>query len=410
MLGSYGRSLIAAADNTAARSALGLGTAATYNVGIDGAAIPLLDAATNTFSGNVVSTTSLRVDTSVVGGIANLFLIAPAGESANIRVRSGAGVRWTFGKNTDAETGSNSGGNFVVTAWNDLNNPIAAALTITRSTLIANFAVSPTAPTPAAADSSTKLATTAYVQGEFTVFRTTPTTFTAQQIISISQAGIPLILVSTSDATGAGPSLDLRRDSPGPAANDNLGEIRFFGRSSTAVNRAFGEITNVMLNPADGAEAGSMRLRVMSGGAVSSVMTLQTGVQVGLPTGGDKGLGSLNAKALYDDEAVITCLPMQRDFLAHKQIDLGKWDGLAPDGHHKTAHAFAKMVAGGFDPRDPAAYIRKALEDAAIPGMPTLDEWEHNSISSGEMFTKLWLAVEMLAVAWMHDYESRTVH
>ncbi|RWE44521.1 MAG: hypothetical protein EOS78_02865 [Mesorhizobium sp.] len=51
--------------------------------------------------------------------------------------------------------------------------------------------------------------------------------------------------------------------------------------------------------------------------------------------------------------------------------------------------------------------------DEALPGMPTQADWLHNGMSMGEMFSRKWLALEMLAVVsnvmWvkLKDHEVR---
>lgn len=72
---------------------------------------------------------------------------------------------------------------------------------------------------------------------------------------------------------------------------------------------------------------------------------------------------------------------------------------------HELAHCFKAMIEDGFDPRDPVAYINKLKADEALPGMLTKAEWQHGDHSTGELFGRLWLATEMLAlvVINLHD-------
>jgi hypothetical protein len=129
-------------------------------------------------------------------------------------------------------------------------------------------------------------------------------------------------------------------------------------------------------------------------------------VLVGNATGGVKGAGTVNAVGVYDDNVLLTCMPMQRDFLQGGWVDVEKWDRLVPAslGHvHKPAHDFVELLANGVDPRDPDKYVAAMQAAQALPGMPTMDEWQHGKYSTGEMISKLWLAVEMLAVAWMTE-------
>ncbi len=68
---------------------------------------------------------------------------------------------------------------------------------------------------------------------------------------------------------------------------------------------------------------------------------------------------------------------------------------------HELAHRFKAMVEDGFDPRDPKAYIAKMRADRALPGMPTIADWRHNELNLGEIHNRLWLATEMLALAFV---------
>ena len=52
-------------------------------------------------------------------------------------------------------------------------------------------------------------------------------------------------------------------------------------------------------------------------------------MQVGSPTGGDKGAGTLNATAVYDDNTLLTCYPF--DAYLDGTIDDAKWDAKVPD-------------------------------------------------------------------------------
>jgi hypothetical protein len=128
------------------------------------------------------------------------------------------------------------------------------------------------------------------------------------------------------------------------------------------------------------------------------------GVVVASPTGGNKGVGSLNAVNVYDDSVLLTCFGAQ--YAARGSVDLAQWDAVSPTGEHKLAHRFVEMLRN-FDPRDPDQYIERMLRDEALPGMPTVKEWQHNELSLGELHNRLWLAVELLASAFVGAYTKR---
>lgn len=72
---------------------------------------------------------------------------------------------------------------------------------------------------------------------------------------------------------------------------------------------------------------------------------------------------------------------------------------------HKVAMIFNDMLNDGFDPRDPIKYIAKLKKDQALPGMPTRETWKHNEIGQGELFGRMWLALEMLAIVVLNHEE-----
>jgi hypothetical protein len=61
------------------------------------------------------------------------------------------------------------------------------------------------------------------------------------------------------------------------------------------------------------------------------------------------------------------------------------------------------MLDAGFDPRDPDNYIARMLNDEALPGMPTISEW--NKLSLDEMQNRLWLSIELLASALVGSHK-----
>ena len=185
----------------------------------------------------------------------------------------------------------------------------------------------------------------------------------------------------------------------------DLYQIVFRGLDSVGTLTDYATMRAVIVSPTDAAEAGALEWRTYGAGAQTKRMNLRLGLYMEGASGTDKGVGTVNAVGVYDDNVLLTCMPMQKGFREKGRVDLKKWDKLAPNGHHPAAHKFAAMLDEGFDPRDPANYIARAERDEALPGMPTLDEWKHGEISTGEMISRLWLAVEMLATAWVGAYK-----
>lgn len=136
------------------------------------------------------------------------------------------------------------------------------------------------------------------------------------------------------------------------------------------------------------------------------------GLQVGAPTGGDKGQGTLNASAVYDDNTLLTCYVLDAEI--DGAIDVAAWDARVTDlpevrdeetgrverpakvRRHEPARRFAARMARDLDP---ATFSADFLARRALPAFPTRDEWtEETRLSSGEITQRLWETCEVQAV------------
>jgi hypothetical protein len=154
-------------------------------------------------------------------------------------------------------------------------------------------------------------------------------TFTAQQVVTVTTAGGSVIIAESTDAGAvAGPLLTVRRASASPAANDQIGSFLFQGRDTAAVNTQYASLGATISDPTDGSEDGRLDFNVINAGTLASRMWISQGVVVGSPTGGDRGAGTLNAVAVYDD-SVLLCAPVE--FMKSGTVNTAMWDGYAID-------------------------------------------------------------------------------
>ncbi len=116
-------------------------------------------------------------------------------------------------------------------------------------------------------------------------------------------SGTALTLTDTDVGAVAGPSLVLFRDSASPAASDVLTFIPFQGRDSAGNNQEYARILCSILDPTSTSEDGELLLTATTGGSVgSNQMRISAGIQIGSPTGGYKGSGTINvAGGIYDN-------------------------------------------------------------------------------------------------------------
>ena len=215
------------------------------------------------------------------------------------------------------------------------------------------------------------------------------------------------ILISGEGASGGSNQLGIGTSSPSATAHivgDMLvakaGDVATFGDGSSSaniyVNGAAGSARHFVFQSGGSnrwfirtngtAEAGSnagsdleIVCRNDSGGNIAVAMSIEraTGaVQVGSPTGGYKGAGTINAKAVYDDNTLLT------DWLFD----------LFYDGKMRRADRERQPNGRIWTVGETAAFTK---QNRHLPTMPGRDEWEASgSKSVGELVTALWETVE----------------
>jgi hypothetical protein len=107
----------------------------------------------------------------------------------------------------------------------------------------------------------------------------------------------------SSDAgAGGGPFVVADRNSASPAANDLLGGLIISGRNSIAGSSNYVQYGGQILDPTNGSEDGRARIVALVAGAATNIALFGPGVQIGSPTGGDQGAGTLNMdNAIFRD-------------------------------------------------------------------------------------------------------------
>lgn len=85
-----------------------------------------------------------------------------------------------------------------------------------------------------------------------------------------------MALTSTDAGAGAGPLLDLYRNSASPAASDTIGEIEFNGQDSAGNKQQYAVIHGSILSPTSTAETGQIHFETATGGALTEKMIIGT--------------------------------------------------------------------------------------------------------------------------------------
>jgi hypothetical protein len=103
-----------------------------------------------------------------------------------------------------------------------------------------------------------------------------------------------------------GPRINLFRDSASPAASDLGPVIGMQGRNSVAATTTYGKISTNILDPTDGTEDGEVVITAVTGGSLVATLKVANGIQIGSPTGGYMGAGSINfAGSLYANGVLV---------------------------------------------------------------------------------------------------------
>ena len=109
-----------------------------------------------------------------------------------------------------------------------------------------------------------------------------------------------MTITSTDPGASVGPVLDLFRDSASPAANDVIGAFAFTGKDSGGGTDTYGRIIAAIVDQTAASEDGQFVLQTAQAGTLTNCAIFEAGLRMGgAPTGGDKGLGTVNTKGLY---------------------------------------------------------------------------------------------------------------
>ncbi|GEM_PF-474714 len=140
-------------------------------------------------------------------------------------------------------------------------------------------------------------------------------------------------------------------------------------------------------------------------------------VMVGNPTGGHKGAGAINAQAVYDDNALLTCYVF--DQALDGAVDAGKWDAKVPDRRivarnpetgevtrdetevrtHEPLRKFTARIGGSHDPLTLDGYARHWKEKRHLTSMPNEAAFDpEKGMAAGAWIQRLVETVEIQAV------------
>ncbi len=174
---------------------------------------------------------------------------------------------------------------------------------------------------------------------------------------------------STDAGASGGPDLKLDRASASPAAGDLIGQFLFEGQNSAAATVTYANIRTGIIDATSTTEDGSLDIRTRSAGAVSSCVTFAVGAYMNGATGADQGIGTFNARAVYDD-GVLLCAPIEEAISG--SYDDTEWTELAP---HDGLATYEAMKARGYTPTSADDFAAEITSHEGIPGLWNKAEW-----------------------------------
>lgn len=119
-----------------------------------------------------------------------------------------------------------------------------------------------------------------------------------------SFTGASWVRESTTAGAAEGPVMDLRR-TKNSVASDLLAQLRFLTRNSVSVEKEFACILAKVIDGTSTTEDGEILFRTIIAGAIAGRVVVGAGMYTPTATGGDKGVDTINAKALYDDNDML---------------------------------------------------------------------------------------------------------
>lgn len=197
---------------------------------------------------------------------------------------------------------------------------------------------------------------------------------------TIRQAtGVALTIESSSGSAVAAPTIDLSRKSDTPAADDLLSQVRFRGRTSAGADvtyaAAYARINSVSTT------AGRLIFQTVQASTVADRGYFGAGFVVGNPTGGDKGAGTINATAVYDDNVQLT------DYV---------FDYALTGATNEDSEPARRFDAANLDLGTYAAFWKS---NGHLPAFPGRDYWRQAARPSvGDMAQRLLETAEVQAV------------
>lgn len=201
-------------------------------------------------------------------------------------------------------------------------------------------------------------------------------TFSAAAPTAISGVAV---FKSTASGTGTAITYGPTVEWTGMGASDTFNFLNVTANSVNIVS-----LTSATTSLTPGSETMSLDFKTIQTGTLATRMSLNLGLQVGSPTGGDKGAGTINAVGVYDDNVLLT------DYV------FDKYAGRELQYEDERMQDNADMFNP--DALDINYYSEYWRINNHLLGMPSQESFYKDTPSTGRMIQRLWETVEVQAV------------
>lgn len=214
-------------------------------------------------------------------------------------------------------------------------------------------------------------------------------TFTGIKTFSTTAEGTIVTFTSTNAGANPGPNLSLFRDSASPAANDFVGAIEWNGRDSAANTQNYAILRGQVLDATSASEDARFTFLTVVAGTLANRFHLGAGIYGDTATGGDKGAGTVNATALYQNGARVSGVP---DAILEDQKSAGT------EGGTFTASAWQTRTLNT-EARDPDG-LMSLSSNQFTPTVAGWVEWSAPASLVGNHKTRLYNVTDAAIVSY----------
>ncbi|RWK79648.1 MAG: hypothetical protein EOR51_12125 [Mesorhizobium sp.] len=194
-------------------------------------------------------------------------------------------------------------------------------------------------------------------------------------------------VTSTDAGAAAAPVVDAYRNSASPAASDAIGLFNLTGKDSADNKTTYAALAGTILDPTNGSEDGRAALRTIVAGTEADRLRVEVGVYTPDATGGDKGAGTVNATAVYQNGARVSGAP---DVVLEDQKASGTSGGTGVSTTWTTRDLNTEV-------RDPSGLCTLATNQFTM----TVDGWVEWStpVYATGMLSRLWNVTDGVLVS-----------